>query len=65
MELVPEPKKIRKKNVVNLACNFCKRRHLKCDGNIPCVQCTSRNEECVFGNNLKRGRKSTKENEVF
>jgi hypothetical protein len=50
----------RKKRTLNLACNFCKSRHLKCDGNYPCVQCISRSEECLFITNMKRGRKPKK-----
>ena len=48
---------VKRKRVVTLACTFCKKRHLKCSGDTPCLQCVSRNENCVFETNKKRGRK--------
>lgn len=41
------------------ACNFCRARKLRCDGNAPCRQCARRDIECVFSqpNPSKRKRK--------
>ena len=30
------------------ACNFCRKRHLRCDGNEVCYQCQFRDLECVY-----------------
>lgn len=40
------------------ACDFCKQRHLRCNGEIPCQQCLKRNQSCQFTQvNYKRGPK--------
>lgn len=47
------------------ACHFCKSRHLKCDGNHPCIQCELRRQECVFSTvSKKRGRRGRTGDEV-
>ena len=57
---------VKRKRIVTLACTFCKKRHIKCDGSSPCLQCVSRNNEkdCVFETNRKRGRKVPKDLQV-
>ena len=60
-----QEKEKKKKRVVSLACSFCKKRHYKCDGTHPCAQCVSRNEECVFELNKKRGRKAALDLQVM
>lgn len=53
---------IKKRTLVIQACNFCKRRHLKCQGIQPCEQCVKRKEECVFSGVIaKKGRKKKKQ----
>lgn len=39
------------------ACNFCRMRKLRCDGNAPCRQCDRRNLECVFSEAASTRRK--------
>eukprot|EP01130_Rhizamoeba_saxonica_P007518 TRINITY_DN3040_c0_g1_i1.p1 TRINITY_DN3040_c0_g1~~TRINITY_DN3040_c0_g1_i1.p1 ORF type:complete len:554 (-),score=86.20 TRINITY_DN3040_c0_g1_i1:168-1829(-) len=44
------------------ACDFCKQRHLRCDGNQVCEQCAKRNKVCTYTQkNIKRGPKPTGE----
>lgn len=42
---------------IGQACKFCKKRHIRCDGNFPCTQCVKRNLQCTFGTKTKRGPK--------
>jgi hypothetical protein len=50
--------KTSKKRTLSIqACNFCRRRHLKCDGLHPCVQCSKRQEKCIFEEVKKRSKK--------
>lgn len=42
---------------IGQACNFCKKRHIKCDGTFPCSQCIKRGIQCSFGAKSKRGPK--------
>lgn len=42
---------------IGQACNFCKKRHIKCNGEYPCFQCTKRGIQCSFGAKSKRGPK--------
>ena len=60
-----DPKR-RRVNAVKLACTFCKKRHLKCDGQKPCEKCIERNQDCIYEANAKRGRKKMViQNQVF
>lgn len=38
------------------SCKYCRRRKIKCDGNSPCLACTTRSLECVFEKQAKMGR---------
>jgi hypothetical protein len=43
------------------ACDYCKQRHLKCNGDIPCAQCSKRQINCAYTQkNVKRGPKPKK-----
>lgn len=50
-------KNIRPMHNIGQACKFCKKRHIRCDGNFPCTQCVKRNLQCAFGTKTKRGPK--------
>jgi hypothetical protein len=50
-------KNIRPVHNIGQACKFCKKRHIRCDGNFPCTQCVKRNLQCTFGTKTKRGPK--------
>eukprot|EP01130_Rhizamoeba_saxonica_P001423 TRINITY_DN11283_c0_g1_i1.p1 TRINITY_DN11283_c0_g1~~TRINITY_DN11283_c0_g1_i1.p1 ORF type:complete len:601 (-),score=60.54 TRINITY_DN11283_c0_g1_i1:52-1854(-) len=53
-----KPKKRTRSRYTSQACDFCKHRHLKCDGASPCAQCSKRKRECTFTKrNVKRGPK--------
>src|SRR2546430_2510876 len=44
------------------ACDFCKQRHLRCDGTQPCMQCLNRRVTCEYSKrNVKRGPKPKKQ----
>jgi len=47
----------RPSHLITQACDFCKRRHMKCDGNHPCSQCHKRQQECLYSQRKKRGPK--------
>ena len=42
---------------VSASCNFCKQRHIRCDGKSPCGQCVKRNLGCQYGLRAKTGPK--------
>lgn len=42
---------------MSASCNFCKQRHIRCDGKIPCGQCVKRNLGCQYGLRAKTGPK--------
>eukprot|EP01122_Echinamoeba_exundans_P004718 TRINITY_DN1495_c0_g1_i1.p1 TRINITY_DN1495_c0_g1~~TRINITY_DN1495_c0_g1_i1.p1 ORF type:complete len:547 (-),score=99.46 TRINITY_DN1495_c0_g1_i1:377-2017(-) len=58
MEAEQNGKKRRKinpsSNVAPLACTNCNRRHIKCDGKLPCKSCISSSLECVFPQTVKK-----------
>ena len=44
--------------LVSNACDFCKKRKIKCDGGVPCFQCLKRNLHCEYHvKPVKRGPK--------
>jgi len=43
----------RRKNPVKQACNHCRDKHLACDEQRPCSQCTKRGVQCVFDSTEK------------
>ncbi|UZJ54374.1 hypothetical protein CBS101457_003694 [Exobasidium rhododendri] len=51
----PEPEPQRR---AATACNFCRGRKLRCDGNAPCRQCARRDLACVFSPSNLAKRKS-------
>eukprot|EP01103_Thecamoeba_quadrilineata_P000063 TRINITY_DN10046_c0_g1_i1.p1 TRINITY_DN10046_c0_g1~~TRINITY_DN10046_c0_g1_i1.p1 ORF type:complete len:839 (+),score=166.03 TRINITY_DN10046_c0_g1_i1:44-2560(+) len=46
------------------ACNFCKKLHLKCDGEKICANCVKRQLQCIYDLNKKRGPKEKSRAEV-
>jgi len=52
----PPPTKKRKRSR-NVACNICRTRHEKCDGNKPCGYCVRTKNDCVYPAPKKRGPK--------
>jgi hypothetical protein len=50
-EVVHFENEIEKKNlrtVVAQACDYCRKRKVKCDGEYPCAVCKSRNLDCTY-----------------
>ncbi|TDL23320.1 hypothetical protein BD410DRAFT_701614, partial [Rickenella mellea] len=44
-----------KRSKVEVACDFCRRRKMKCDGKRPtCGHCKSKERECKYENHVKR-----------
>ncbi|KAF7321159.1 Zn(2)-C6 fungal-type domain-containing protein [Mycena chlorophos] len=43
---------------LKVACNFCRGRKIRCDGNVPCAKCKAAKRECVYETS-RRGRRST------
>lgn len=49
-----------------IACDLCTSRHVKCDGNSPCLRCVQSNRACTYTRKRKRGApKDQKGNELF
>lgn len=46
-----------KRKRISQACDFCRNRHLKCDGEKQCYQCKSRDITCVYSPKKRRGPK--------
>ncbi|KAK5134963.1 hypothetical protein LTR08_005915 [Meristemomyces frigidus] len=46
---------------ISIACNECKRRKIKCNGQAPCQRCGNLNLECVYAPNCCNGFKDTLE----
>jgi hypothetical protein len=54
----PTTSKRKATRYVSSACDFCKQRHLRCDGQEVCFQCTKRQQTCTYTQkNIKRGPK--------
>ncbi|KAM3418737.1 hypothetical protein BST61_g4711 [Cercospora zeina] len=51
----------RRNRYVSLACNECKRRKIKCNGQNPCQRCGNLNLECVYAPNCCNGFKESQE----
>ncbi|CUM68291.1 uncharacterized protein PRCAT00006013001 [Priceomyces carsonii] len=52
---------VKKRERVPKACNFCRRRKIKCDGKSPCLHCaTSNSNECIYSSNSDRKNKPSK-----
>nr|GAT48804.1 predicted protein [Mycena chlorophos] len=43
----PKPSKV--------ACNFCRSRKIRCDGDVPCAKCKAAGQECVYETTTRRG----------
>jgi hypothetical protein len=43
-----ESEKKSQRTVVAQACDYCRKRKVKCDGELPCAVCKLRNQECSF-----------------
>jgi hypothetical protein len=53
--------KSRRSRYISLACNECKRRKIKCNGQTPCQRCGNLNLECVYAPNCCNGFKDSPE----
>jgi hypothetical protein len=53
--------KSRRSRYISLACNECKRRKIKCNGQTPCQRCGNLNLECVYAPNCCNGFKDSQE----
>ncbi|KAH7077568.1 fungal-specific transcription factor domain-containing protein [Paraphoma chrysanthemicola] len=51
----------REGNKCSVACNYCRAKKAKCNGERPCSNCISHGEVCVFANPPQRGRKRPNE----
>ncbi|KAF2172583.1 hypothetical protein M409DRAFT_17814 [Zasmidium cellare ATCC 36951] len=51
----------RRNRYVSIACNECKRRKIKCNGQTPCQRCGNLNLECVYAPNCCNGFKDSQE----
>ncbi|KJY00944.1 fungal specific transcription factor domain protein [Zymoseptoria brevis] len=51
----------RRNRYVSIACNECKRRKIKCNGQTPCQRCGNLNLECVYAPNCCAGFKDSQE----
>jgi hypothetical protein len=52
---------------VQIACEYCRHRRIRCDGNMPCSSCIQRNKTCSFPAEppKKRGPKPKREREAL
>ncbi|QIX01738.1 hypothetical protein AMS68_007255 [Peltaster fructicola] len=53
--------KSRRSRYISLACNECKRRKIKCNGQSPCQRCGNLNLECIYAANCCNGFKDSQE----
>ncbi|CAI7595256.1 unnamed protein product [Penicillium manginii] len=58
------PRKKRRKYIAR-ACNECKRRKIKCNGQAPCQRCGRQRLECVYVENAQRDSLSEHEYVTF
>lgn len=57
-----QPQQRAKRNrYISIACNECKRRKIKCNGQAPCQRCGNLNLECVYAPNCCNGFKDSQE----
>ncbi|KAF2764633.1 fungal transcriptional regulatory protein [Teratosphaeria nubilosa] len=57
-----QPQQRAKRNrYISIACNECKRRKIKCNGQTPCQRCGNLNLECVYAPNCCSGFKDSQE----
>ncbi|KAK5160103.1 hypothetical protein LTS14_002210 [Recurvomyces mirabilis] len=57
-----QPQQRAKRNrYISIACNECKRRKIKCNGQNPCQRCGNLSLECVYAPNCCNGFKDTQE----
>lgn len=56
-----QQQRARRNRYVSIACNQCKRRKIKCNGETPCQRCGNLNLECVYAPNCCNGFKDSQE----
>ena len=57
-----QPQQRAKRNrYISIACNECKRRKIKCNGQTPCQRCGNLNLDCVYAPNCCNGFKDSQE----
>ncbi|KAF2862787.1 hypothetical protein K470DRAFT_268740 [Piedraia hortae CBS 480.64] len=57
---VPQ-QRAKRNRYITIACNECKRRKIRCNGNTPCQRCNNLNLECVYAPNCCTGFKDSPE----
>ncbi|PLN80638.1 C6 transcription factor [Aspergillus taichungensis] len=50
-----DPPRKRRRKYIAKACNECKRRKIKCNGQIPCLRCGRQDIDCVYADRPNRG----------
>lgn len=56
-----QQQRAKRNRYISIACNECKRRKIKCNGQTPCQRCGNLNLECVYAPNCCNGFKDTQE----
>lgn len=57
----PSQQRAKRNRYISIACNECKRRKIKCNGQTPCQRCGNLNLECVYSPNCCTGFKDSQE----
>ncbi|KAK5120941.1 hypothetical protein LTR85_005725 [Meristemomyces frigidus] len=57
----PGQQRAKRNRYISIACNECKRRKIKCNGQTPCQRCGNLNLECVYAPNCCNGFKDSLE----
>ncbi|KAK4543731.1 hypothetical protein LTR36_005376 [Oleoguttula mirabilis] len=57
----PGQQRAKRNRYISIACNECKRRKIKCNGQAPCQRCGNLNLECVYAPNCCSGFKDSHE----
>lgn len=51
----------KRSNRLAVACLFCRKRKIKCDGQISCIHCTKKGIECIYPTIPRARRRSSKQ----
>lgn len=54
---------VKKPRTIKRACQYCKQKHIKCDGTLPCYQCERRDLKCVYNVVNEKQTSTPKDNE--
>lgn len=44
---------------ISKACNYCRQRKIKCNGNTPCLNCKNHQIECTYSKTIRKKKKQT------